>query len=1440
MSHDDPCRFVDEEIAALIEDEGPPEAHLEAHLDHCDRCALTVARVQRLAAGLGSLGEGFVVPSDLTERVLSVATRRDDGAGERRAPLRRLLSIWNTLPGRLALLGSGLAVAILAVVAAPDRAAPPSPASGRSMRAVVQHRGGAEVRRAGRWVAVADGDRLDLRHPLRVVTGRARITLPEQGVTLALNLETMVQAGPRPGSLRLLRGDLVADVTRRADGEPFIVLLPTGRVDVLGTKLHVSAGKNLALVDVVHGTVRVTAADGGSTVVSAGQEAAVTRAGRPVVSMAPDLGRVLSWSLPDGPTAEPVPAGLGSLEARRPGRSGRKIPLRLEEHAVKVRVQGGLARTEITETFENPTHHTLEGIYRFPLPSGARISRLALYVDGRLEEGTVVERDRAVKIWRGVIRQATPTRLRKKKEEYIWVPGPWRDPALLQWREGNQFELRIFPIPPRGSRKVILAYTESLPRTARGRRYVYPLPRPGKRDLRAGRFDLDLRLGGHDPLAPIRISPQYQARVFRDGSRVSFSAEPFDPRGDLVVDFATPAARSPLLVRTYQPADGDAGYVLLSLKAQLPSYRSDRPRDLVLLVDRSHSTTGEAGRRALMLARAMVEEMDGRDRLAVAACDSSCRTLGAWVAPSAREAGRVVRALGAVKPGGATDLGEAMRHAGQLLAGRAGAARARRARVVYLGDGVPTVGELRPAHLAAQVRRHLRPHRARLTTVGVGSSADATALAAMARAAGGDHVAYGPGMTVKGQALKVLARQYGVTLEQVRVKLPAGLTRVAPALPAVLHQGEELVLVGRATGRVQGPVILSGRVNGEPFSVSHDVSATIRPSEGNAFLPRLWAQLTVDRLQAEGSGEQHRGTIVSLSKRHYLLTRYTSLLVLESEAMRRAFGVEQGRRAHEWTGEAGAEESEPDAEGDGDGHRSAEERARRSGVLGVLGSSGRGRGQRDALDDLVDSAVAPRGGDATGVGGLGFHGHGRGGGGRRKSGKTSSGAGEGYGRGPGRLSPGNRVPDHIPGRVTRGRPQVMGALDKEVIRRVIRRHINEVRFVYQRALQSNPNLAGRVMVRFTIGPNGQVISASASGTASPEVQRGIASVVRRWRFPRPAGGGIVTVSYPFVLRSAGGGGERSTRTRVDRAIDGLLGARVPPPPPRADGRRWVRMRRVHYQEATLGSVGSTAHDLRLAEARRKELEEMPDSRDRHLALYRALSRAGRPAEALSVLEAWLARDPRSAQALSLLSETAARLGQRQRALRALGSLVELDHRNASLQTRLAAMQDALGSTRAACAHWISLADISGADAEAARRARDCRDGYRPSPRRQAPSGSVVLRGRWPLGGVDLDLALVTPRGRRIAWLGDRGRLRFEHVTSSEREVLAVRWLPPGRYRLEVSRADAADSTPVKGALVVRAPGLSRRLQFRLPADEQRRYVAELAIHRRTRLEPAPW
>lgn len=94
------------------------------------------------------------------------------------------------------------------------------------------------------------------------------------------------------------------------------------------------------------------------------------------------------------------------------------------------------------------------------------------------------------------------------------------------------------------------------------------------------------------------------------------------------------------------------------------------------------------------------------------------------------------------------------------------------------------------------------------------------------------------------------------------------------------------------------------------------------------------------------------------------------------------------------------------------------------------------------------------------------------------------------------------------------------SLDKEVIRRVIRVHIHEVRRCYEGGLTADPKLNGKVVLRFAIDPSGSVIQSDVVETTLNHqgVETCIAGAVRTWQFPRPAGKGPVVVTYPFVLR----------------------------------------------------------------------------------------------------------------------------------------------------------------------------------------------------------------------------------------------------------------------------------------------------------------------------------
>jgi TonB family protein len=129
-----------------------------------------------------------------------------------------------------------------------------------------------------------------------------------------------------------------------------------------------------------------------------------------------------------------------------------------------------------------------------------------------------------------------------------------------------------------------------------------------------------------------------------------------------------------------------------------------------------------------------------------------------------------------------------------------------------------------------------------------------------------------------------------------------------------------------------------------------------------------------------------------------------------------------------------------------------------------------------------------------------------------------AGPGSTYGRHAARL--GARTPRGL--EVQAGAATVRGQLDKEIVGRVIRRHLNEVRFCYEKELGWHQDLGGRMLVELTIAANGQVVAAViAAGLGRAPLDACVAAAVRRWEFPAPEAGGLVVVRYPFVFTPAG-------------------------------------------------------------------------------------------------------------------------------------------------------------------------------------------------------------------------------------------------------------------------------------------------------------------------------
>ena len=285
--------------------------------------------------------------------------------------------------------------------------------------------------------------------------------------------------------------------------------------------------------------------------------------------------------------------------------------------------------------------------------------------------------------------------------------------------------------------------------------------------------------------------------------------------------------------------------------------------------------------------------------------------------------------------------------------------------------------------------------------------------------------------------------------------------------------GQEIVTVGRIDPRFSGgSVTLAGTLHGKPFARTLPIARPSATLSQNPLVPRLYAEARIGELLQMGD-ETSAAASIALSTRFHVMSRLTSLLVLENERMFAEFGVARtARRAEEQSDHAFGEPG-----------RVAGETAS-FGMLGALTGAPQGD-EKSATGNLWGDALE----DSFGAGGLGLSGVGEGGGGRGdgiglgKIGTIGHGAsvsggnttGQGFGGGSGRLGGSHQA--GAP-RVRMGATQVSGRLPPEIIQRVVRQNFGRMRFCYEQGLVRKPELAGRVAVRFLIGSDGRVQSSS--------------------------------------------------------------------------------------------------------------------------------------------------------------------------------------------------------------------------------------------------------------------------------------------------------------------------------------------------------------------------
>ena len=199
----------------------------------------------------------------------------------------------------------------------------------------------------------------------------------------------------------------------------------------------------------------------------------------------------LAKPVPGHRSLKAIPKGTKVLlQAVEGGGADKYVPLRMDELTIDVKVVANLAVTTMTMNFHNDLDRVLEGRLNFPLGEGQTVSRFAMTVNGKLREGVVVEKAKGRQVFESIVRQGI-------------------DPGLLEWTKGNVFKARVYPIPAKGDKRIVIAYEQELKDTGKGFLYSLPLHFKAKVDrfhLRAEVFKQEVEPDlGSNELANLRF-----------------------------------------------------------------------------------------------------------------------------------------------------------------------------------------------------------------------------------------------------------------------------------------------------------------------------------------------------------------------------------------------------------------------------------------------------------------------------------------------------------------------------------------------------------------------------------------------------------------------------------------------------------------------------------------------------------------------------------------------------------------------------------------------------------------------------------------------------------------------------------------------------------------------------------------------------------------------
>lgn len=540
--------------------------------------------------------------------------------------------------------------------------------------------------------------------------------------------------------------------------------------------------------------------------------------------------------------------------------------IRIEKHHVNVTIDNQLATTKIDQVFANPNNRQLEGTYIFPLADEVAVSDFVLYINGKPVKAELLAKDRARSIYEGIVRSM-------------------QDPALLEYVGTRAFKARVFPIPPRGERRIQLEYSQVIKADSGLSRYTYPLRTDQYTQQPTGSLAVSIDIKSKHGLKTI-YSPTHEVAVNRkDDNRANISYEGTDVQ--VLRDFACYYSLSDKdfgidLITHREDVDED-GYFMLLISPKFEVNKKEIvEKDFIFILDRSGSMKGKKIEQAKKALRFCINNLNDGDRFNLITFNTDVDPFSERLDSVKKIRKDALAFVDGIVANGGTNINGALQAA---LEEKPDPKRPRI--IVFLTDGEATVGVTDTPNILKNVSV-ANNDKSRIFVFGVGYDVNVDLLDKMSAQNSGTRQYVKPEEDLE----IAISSFYTKVSEPVLVNLDLDIRNIKlkdfyPKKLPHLFRGSQLTVLGRYVGTGEADLVLSGDINGKTHEFSNKTEFPRQQSD-HQFMPRLWAQrkvaYLVDEIRLNGENKELSEEITRLSEKYGIMTPYTSFLVTEEDS----------------------------------------------------------------------------------------------------------------------------------------------------------------------------------------------------------------------------------------------------------------------------------------------------------------------------------------------------------------------------------------------------------------------------------------------------------------------------------------------------------------------------------------------------------------------------